>query len=97
MKIQISRFSPHQNGKVFGVLMAIATLIFAVPMFFVILYMPPGVDARGNPIDPPPAWIFILFPLFYLVIGYIMVAIGCWFYNLMSRYIGGVEFETRDQ
>ena len=97
MKIQVSRFSPHQNGKVFGVLMAIATVFFAVPMFFVFLYMPPGVDARGNTINPPPAWIVILFPLFYLVMGYIMVAVGCWFYNLMFRYIGGIEFETRDQ
>lgn len=97
MKIQVSRFSPHQNGKVFGVLMAIATLIFVVPMFFVFLYMPPGVDARGNPVVPPPAWLVMLFPLFYLVIGYIMVAIACWFYNLIFRYIGGIEFETRDQ
>ena len=96
MKTQVSRFSPHQNGKVFGILMAISTLILAVPMFFVLLYMPPGVDARGNPVTPPPAWIVVLFPLFYLVMGYAMVAIGCWFYNLMFKYIGGIEFETRD-
>ena len=96
MKIQVSRLSPHQNGKVFGVLMAIATLIFAVPMFFMLLYMPVGVDAQGNPIEAPPAWLVILFPLLYLVMGYVMVAIGCWLYNLMFRYIGGIEFETHE-
>ncbi|HEV8094373.1 MAG TPA: hypothetical protein VGP71_01520 [Burkholderiales bacterium] len=90
MKIQVSRLSPHQNGKVFGILMAIATLVFAVPMFLIFLGMPPGVDA-------PPAWLVLLFPLVYLVMGYIMVAIGCWFYNLMFKYIGGIEYETRDQ
>ena len=97
MRIQVSRLSPHQNGKVFGILMAIATLVFAVPMFFIFLYMPPGVDAQGNPINPPPAWLVIFFPLAYLLMGYIMVAIGCWFYNLMFRFIGGIEFETREQ
>lgn len=33
MKKQIKRMSPHQNGKVFGVLMAIASLVFVVPFF----------------------------------------------------------------
>ena len=97
MKIQVARLSPHQNAKVFAVLMAIATLVFAVPMFFVFLYMPPGVDARGNPINAPPAWVVLLFPLFYLVVGYTMVAIGCWFYNVMFKLIGGIEYETREQ
>ncbi len=34
-------------------------------------------------------------PLFYLVFGYIMVAVGCSFYNLMVPYVGGIEFTTR--
>jgi NADH:ubiquinone oxidoreductase subunit 5 (subunit L)/multisubunit Na+/H+ antiporter MnhA subunit len=97
VKIQIARLSPHQNAKVFAVLMAVATLVFAITMFFMFLYMPPGVDARGNPVNPPPAWIVLFFPLVYLVIGYVMVAIGCWFYNLMVKYIGGIEYETREQ
>ena len=96
MKIQVARFSPHQNAKVFAVLMAISTLIFAIPMFFVFLYLPPGVDARGNPVTAPPAWIALLFPLMYLVMGYVMVAVGCWFYNFMVKYVGGIEYETRE-
>lgn len=95
MKIQVSRLSPHQNAKVFGVLMAILTLIFAIPMFLVFLPIPPGVNANGNPNSPPPELIVLFFPLAYLVMGYVMVAIGCWFYNLMFRYIGGIECETR--
>jgi len=30
MKIQVARFSPHQNAKVFAVLTAVSTLIFAI-------------------------------------------------------------------
>jgi hypothetical protein len=97
VKIQISHLSPHQNAKVFAVLMALASLLFAVPMFFVFLYMPPGIDARGNPVNLPPAAIAFLFPLMYLVMGYVMVVVGCWFYNFMFRYLGGIEYEAREQ
>lgn len=96
MKIRITRFSPHQNAKVFAVLMALGSLSFAVPVFFVFLYMPPGVDARGNPVNPPPAAAALLFPVLYLVMGYMTVAVGCWLYNFMFRYLGGIEYETRD-
>jgi hypothetical protein len=29
--------------------------------------------------------------------GYVMVAAGCWFYNLMVKLVGGIEYETREQ
>lgn len=31
VKTQITRLSPHQNGKVFGVLMAFVSLVFFLP------------------------------------------------------------------
>jgi hypothetical protein len=66
MKIQIARFSPHQNAKVFAVLMAIASLLFGVPMFTAFLFIPPGMDAAGNPASQPPAAIAFLFPCYGL-------------------------------
>jgi hypothetical protein len=36
----------------------------------------------------------LLFPLAYLVMGYIMTVIGCALYNFVSRYTGGIEFEV---
>jgi hypothetical protein len=97
VKIQIVRLSPHQNAKVLAVLLALVSLLFAVPMFFVFLFMPPGIDSHGNPIVPPPDFIPLLFPVIYLVVGYVMVAVGCWFYNLIFRFLGGIEFETRER
>jgi hypothetical protein len=94
VKIQVSRLSPHQNAKVFGVLVAISALVFAAPMFFVFLNMPAGLDVHGNPINAPSAWFALLFPLLYLIMSYVMVAIGCWLYNFMLKYIGGFEYET---
>lgn len=96
MKIQISRFSPHQNAKVASVLMAIGSLLFVVPMFIAFSFMPSGVDARGNPVAPPSPFFTLFFPVLYLVMGYIMVALGCWLYNIVARYLGGIEYEVRD-
>jgi len=88
MKQQVARLSPHQNGKVFAVLMALGSLVFVVPMALVFSFTAPDPKA-------PPAWFFLMFPVAYLVIGYIGVAVGCWLYNTMFKVIGGIEFETQ--
>ena len=95
MKIQISRLSPHQNAKVLAVLMAVGSLPF-VALMFVAFYFLPAVDAQGNPVQGPPGFLILVFPLVYLVLGYVMVAIGCWLYNLLAKPLGGVEYEVRD-
>lgn len=95
MKIQISRFTPGQNGKVFAILMAIASLVFVIPMMLMFTFLP-AVDGRGDPAPAFPLFFFLLFPALYLVFGYLSVAAGCWLYNLMFRFIGGIEYETRE-
>ena len=92
MKKQIKRFSPHQNGKVFGILMAIASLFIFVPMALLMAVVGPQVDQYGNEIVFPSA-LFVVMPIFYAIFGYLSVAIGCALYNWLYRYIGGFEFE----
>lgn len=96
MKKQISRMSPHQNGKVFGILMAVGSLVFVLPFFAIAMYFGPDVDQHGNPVTFP-KFMFILFPVLYLVIGYLMTVIGCAIYNLFFKFIGGIEFEVKDE
>jgi hypothetical protein len=97
MKMQIARFSPHQNAKVVAVLMALSSLLFVVPTFIVFLLMPPtGLDSHGNPVDTPPAAMMLLFPFIYLVMTYVVVVVGCWLYNLLFKYLGGIEYEARE-
>jgi hypothetical protein len=87
MKQQIVRLSPHQNGKVFGILSGIASLIFLVPFYLTFAAtMPPNMPG-------PPKLMFLLGPVFYLVFTYVSVVVACWLYNLMYRYIGGIEYE----
>lgn len=89
MKQQVARFSPHQNGKVFAVLMAVSSLVFVVPFVVIASFASPQEAA-------PPMFLIILFPVLYLVLGYVMVAIGCAVYNFMFKFIGGIEFEARN-
>ena len=96
MKKQISRISLHQNGKVFGILMAVSSLIFFVPFFAISMFFGPDVDQHGNPVTFP-KFMFILFPILYLVFGYLMTVIGSAIYNFFFRYIGGFEFEVKDE
>lgn len=95
MKKQIKRLSPHQNGKVFGILMAVATLPMFIPMMFVMSMGMPSTDQNGNPIEFPTT-MFVMFPIMYLIFGYVSVAIMCFFYNLLQRFIGGFEYVTTE-
>jgi hypothetical protein len=96
MKKQISRFSPHQNAKVFGILMAVGSLVFVLPFFSIAMLFGPDVDQHGNPVNFP-KFMLILFPILYLVVGYLMTVIGCALYNFFFRYIGGIEYEVKDE
>jgi len=91
MKQQVSRLSPHQNGKVFGVLMAVSSLVVIVPFFLIFsATVPAGVGG-------PPAFMILIMPIMYLVVGYLSVAIGCAVYNFMFKYIGGIEYEAKSE
>lgn len=88
MKTRIDRFSPHQNGKVFAVLMAVSSLVFLVPFMLIAAATAPA--GHGFPL-----FMVAVFPVVYLVFGYLFVLVGCWIYNILVKYTGGIEFETR--
>lgn len=95
MTKQIKSFSSHQTAKVFAVLLALGSLPMFIPMIAMSLFVGPTQDAHGNPVDFP-FLMFAIFPIFYLIFGYISIRIGCWLYNLMFKYIGGFEFEVTE-
>lgn len=90
MKKQIKHLSPHQNGKVFGVLMAVSTLPFLLLMMLMTSFTMP--DNAGS----FPTFVLFGAPFMYLILGYISVAIACVVYNFTQKYIGGIEFEVTD-
>jgi len=96
LKRQIERLSPHQNGKVCGVLMAVITLPMFLFMGVPMLLLMPKADHAGNPAHFAfPMVMFLLMPIFYLVFTYLFLAFGCWLYNKLYRWLGGFEFEFK--
>jgi len=88
MKQQISRLSPHQNGKVVGVLSAVVSLIFAVPVFLL------ASLAGGGATQGMPLWAVFILPVIYLIVGYIGTVIACALYNVIVPMTGGVEYDS---
>jgi hypothetical protein len=85
---QISRFSLHQNAKVFAVLMLVGSLFFTLPFALLVAYVAPAGEH-------PPLLFFLITPFAYLIFGYVAMIIACAIYNFLFRYIGGLEFEAR--
>jgi ABC-type multidrug transport system fused ATPase/permease subunit len=96
MKKQIKRLSPHQNGKVFAVLMTISAILMFIPMAIVIYFVGSQVDQNSKPVELP-IFMFAIMPIFYLLFGYIFIAIGCAIYNFVYRFVGGFEFEIEEK
>jgi hypothetical protein len=78
-----------------AILLTIGMTVLLIPMMLVTFVAMPATDPQGNPINLP-VGMFIAMPLIYLVFSYLFVAIGCWLYNVMYRFIGGFEYEAED-
>ena len=85
MAQRITRFSVAQTAKVFAIIYALLGLLF-VP--FVLLAGAFGPEGAGFP-----TIIAVAFPIFYAVLGYVGVAIGCAIYNMVAGWVGGIEME----
>lgn len=96
MKKQVKRLSPHQNAKVFALLMAVAVVPLMIPMMLMSMFGQQPLDPQGNPMPMFPGFMFILFPLFYLVFGYISVWFVCVIYNFLAKWVGGFEYEAHE-
>lgn len=85
MKKQLIRVAPLQSAKV----MAVLYLVLSIPFCLIYLVMP----TMGAPM---PWWGLILFPILYMVLGFLFTLVGAAIYNLVAAGVGGFEFTTVD-
>jgi hypothetical protein len=52
-----------------------------------LIYMASAAAPSGQKL---PGLMFVLGPFFYAVFGYVFAAIGCWLYNIIAGWTGGV-------
>jgi len=85
MKKQIINVSPFQTAKVFAVLYFLMSLPL-IGLMAIMFSFSPG---------PKPGLGFLIFlPFIYLIFGFIFTAIGAWIYNLVAKWVGGIEYTS---
>lgn len=89
---RIVRLNPHHNGIVVGAWMAVTSLLFMAPMLLFGAFV-----VSTNDLQYPSSTValFVAFPFLYFVVAYLSTYVGCWLYNVVSRYTGGIEYESR--
>lgn len=86
MKKQITNISPVQTAKV------MAILYFAISLPLVLLMGLMSLFAPGP--RPPMIGVLAVMPFLYLFFGFIFTVVGAWVYNIVAKWVGGIEFTT---
>jgi hypothetical protein len=82
-------------AKVMGAMYALLGLIF-MPIFLLVGVAGSMAGGRSNPFGALGGLMLgILAPVFYGVIGFIGGAISAFLYNLMAKWLGGIEVEVQ--
>jgi hypothetical protein len=83
VQYRIRRFGIQSTALTVGVLYFVLALLLA-PLFYLASRNAPAGEAL-------PGIAFVLGPFIYAVIGYVATAIGCWLYNLIAGWSGGIS------
>lgn len=93
-KRRIKRFEPLQLGKMLGILYGIMGLLI-MPVFLLM-----SVVSRQLPPEQRAGMMMfgvgfaLAAPVIYAVMGFIFGALGALIYNLVAKWIGGIEVEV---
>jgi uncharacterized membrane protein (DUF485 family) len=98
MKRTLKSIEPVQCGKVSAAIYGLMSLIF-VPFF---AFFPIIASFAPKTAESPPPLVLvgigiamtIGMPILYAVMGFIMGVIGAWFYNVIAKWIGGIQVEV---
>lgn len=82
MQYRLKRFGIHPTALIVAILYFVLALVF-VPFFYVA-----SRSAAGG--SQLPAIVVVIGPLLYGIFGYVFTAIGCWLYNLVASWTGGI-------
>ena len=85
MTQRIVRIAPMQAAKMLSVLYGIFSLLF-LPFFM----LPVLLGAK----NAPPMWLPLLFVPVYVIGSFLMTALMAWLYNVVARWVGGLEIAT---
>ena len=86
---RVKRFGVAQTAKVAGILYVVMSAIIFIPLGLIGL-------VTGGAEGGPGGLFILLMPLLYGVLGYVMIALMCFFYNVIAGKVGGfaIEFDS---
>ena len=96
--VRLKSIGIKQTAKFFAVFCFLISLVFIIPIS-VITILVGSFSVKESGLFPVAfGGVFILvLPLFYALIGFVMVSIFSFIYNQIAKRIGGVEFEMEDK
>lgn len=89
---RIKKFGILQTAKVGAVIMFFISLVVLVP-FALIGGLAGIVGGSSFPAFPFAGAFVLVIPFIYGIVGFIMTAISCAVYNIISAWMGGIEVE----
>jgi len=82
-------------AKIMGAIYAVMGLIL-LPFFLLAGFIGSMAGEHGNPLRAIGGLVFGLFaPVFYGAIGFVFGAIGAFLYNVMAKWLGGIEVQVQ--
>jgi hypothetical protein len=92
--VRIKRVGVLQTAKFAAVLYFIFSAIIMIPIGIITMLTGPAKDSFPGIFGGLFGGMFmIIMPIIYAVLGFIFVAIVCLIYNLIARFVGGIEIE----
>ena len=79
-------------AKVYSALMTLMGLIFGL-FFTLINFSLPTLSEVPGPYNLIGVWAIIFLPIFYGILGFVAGGTTAWIYNLVAKYIGGLELD----
>jgi len=99
MKRTLKSIGPLQLGKIFAALYGLLSLIF-IPFFLLFAALAAFIPTQpGSPSSGAIGIGFalvtcIVMPVVYAVLGFIIGVVGAWVYNMIAKWLGGIQFDV---
>lgn len=95
--IRIKRVGAHSFALTMGIISALGSLVFVIPMFFMFSLMSKMQHDAAMPMMMPFSFGMVFFmPVIYFILGYIFSGIFALVYNLIAKMTGGIKVEFED-
>jgi hypothetical protein len=95
--VRIKRIGVLQTAKLAAILYFIFSAIIMIPIGLISIFAGSAFGGGSGLFGGIFGGTFmIIMPIIYAVLGFIFVAIACLIYNLVAKFVGGIEIELEN-